>query len=79
MLGDPNQLRPLLTVDRKTMQGQSIFHLPIVKSLTHFSIKSQFRCDAQYLQFLGNHFVLLYNMPIIGGELLLLLRKICFQ
>ena len=56
MLGDPNQRRPLLTVDGKTMQGRSIFHLPIMKSLTHFSIKSQFRCDAQYLQFLGKPF-----------------------
>ena len=56
MLGDPGQLRLLLTVDFKTLQGQSIFQLPIMKSSRHFRINSQLQCDAQYLQFLGKRF-----------------------
>ena len=53
VLGDPFQLRPLLTMEGKTTEGESIFELRIMKSLKHLTIKSQFRCDTQYLQFLG--------------------------
>lgn len=53
MLGDPFQLRPLLTMEGKITEGESIFQLTMMKSLKHFTIKSQLRCDTQYLQFLG--------------------------
>ena len=32
-----------------------------MKSLTHFQLYSQYRCDAEYLQFLGNYIFIRLN------------------
>ena len=48
--------------NRKTTEDQSIFHLPIMKYLEHFSIKSRFQCDAEYIQFLDECFFCFYTI-----------------